>query len=663
MNLSYCDSMQDRPAVTSGVGTWCLRAFLAGLFAAAFLWCKTSTAAAERYSLWLTAHPRAIPADSHSSATISAELRNAYGAAVPDGTAVEFSTSLGVIEQRARTVGGVARVRLTSGTSVGTAVISAVAPDGGAVAELRVDFLEPGTQLVEEASIIVSSDGYLGYDGDKRIVDAAGGFRVEHRGLVIEAEAGQIDVRKGTLRAAGRANPITIKRGERQVNASAIYYDFGSMRGVILAPAEEGAARMRIRGADLLVQRDDSSDKDVKFDFVPISESKLFIRAKSIVIRPGEDVRFKRASYYIDGEKMGTVPLQVVPLRGGAMGTGRMLAYGTEGLRVDLPIYYSLTPNRAAAVRVRHSEATGWGAYSQRPGWQIDIDNDYNRGGSSQGLFSLKRVTSEDWGARWNHSVVFDDNSQIYSYLDFPGHRDLFGSLDYRKPIADCTWSFSLRGNKYRYAPDGYYAGAFLQSQVKPLFGDVVSFAYNTRTLYDSRRESSRKLGTGLGLQLYGKPVEFGRRASLNTSLSLARDWGSTDAGTAVYGQAGFSMMLGYKGYAGINYSYSWTDAYEGANSQRLSSTLTYRPAAKWAANLFATYGLTDSTASLFADASYSLSEIWRLGVMGTYQKYLAGNYKDMEYALHRRVGRQDISLLYSTSRQRFRLEMSAFGF
>lgn len=622
-------------------------------------------AAINRYSLWLTAHPQAIVADSHSSATISAEVRDSNGKAVPDGTVVEFTTSLGIIERRARTTAGVARVRLESGTTTGTAVVSAVAADGSAVAEMRVDFLEPGSQMFDESFISISSDKHLGYDPGLQVVDSAGGVRIYHRGLTIDAEAAQVDVRKNLLRATARmgGEHITIKRGEKEILASALYYDFNSMRGVILAPAEEGAVRMAFRGRDLFAESDPDLEKPVQFGFEPIAESKVFIRAKSILIRPGEVVKIKRANYYLDGDKILSVPLQVVPLRGGAStGTPQLFTYGTEGLRLDLPIYYSLTPSGTGAVRLKHSEPTGWGTYSDRAGWQVDVDHEYTLAGSTQGRFTLNRVTARDWGIRWNQRMELAGDSQLYSYLDFPSHRDLYGTIDYSRPLGEYTWSVNLRGNKLKDRDGGYFAGTYLQSRSKPLIGSAVSYAFSTRFSYDNRLTDG-SLGTGVGLQLYGKPLQFGPSTSVNTSLMLARDWGGSNAGTTAYANAGLYRMLGNIGQFGLNYSYSWTDSAYGYSAQRVSTNLLLRPSPRWGLSLYSIYGLNDGTVSAFGDINYEILPTWRLGLLGTYQKFQYANYTDAEVSLAKLIGRQQVMLTWSKSRQKFRLEFSPMAF
>jgi hypothetical protein len=622
-------------------------------------------AAARNYSMWLIAHPQAIIADSHSATTITAELRDSSGRTVPDGTIVDFTTSLGIIERRATTTAGVARVRLESGNTPGTALVSAVSAEGSAVAQLRVDFLEPGTELFNESFIAVSSKKHLGYDVDSQIVDSAGGVTVTHRGITIDAEEAQIDLKTNILRAKAKigSQDIVIRRGERTLLASALFYDLTAMRGLILTPAAEGAKRMLFRGRDLFVEPCTSEQDTVNFEIKPIIESKMFIKCKSCLIRPGEEIKFKRAVYYVNGEKLLSVPLHVLQLRNGTTGTDQFLTYGTEGLRLNIPFYYSLTPSGTGTIRLKHSEPTGWGSYSDRAGWQIDIEQEYNSG-ANEGLFSVNRVTSSDWGIRWNHRIEFANDSQIYTYFDFPSHRDLYGTVDYTRFLRDYTFALSLRGNKLRNANGRYLSNAYLQSRAKSLFGNAVSYAFTARLSYAGGPiGSENRFDTGLGLQLYGKPLHFGPSTNVSTSLALSRDWGGSNEGTSVYANIGLYRTLGNFGSLNLNYSYSWADTAYGYNAQRISADLSLRPSQKWYANLYSIYGLGDRSLSTFGDLSYSFMRDWRIGFLSTYQKMPYFDYSDFEIVLAKALGRQEARLTWSQSRKKLRLEFSAAEF
>ncbi|MHB9035317.1 MAG: invasin domain 3-containing protein [Armatimonadota bacterium] len=624
-------------------------------------------AAPNDFSLWLRAQPQAIVADSFSTTTITAEVRDQSGGAVPDGTQVDFTSSLGIIEHSARTASGVARVRLQSDTTVGTALVSAVVSSGRAVAQLSVDFIAPGTEMFDESFISVTSSKQLGYDVGSQTVDSAGGVKIYHRGVTITAEEAQIDVKNNILRARAKlgGENIIIKRGDKSIAASVLYYNFSRMNGVLFTPAEDGAKRMLFRGRDMFTQPDEEPNTKVSFDFTPIAESNMFIRARSLLIRPGEEIKIKRANFYLEGDKVLSVPLHVVSLNEQSAGMNQLLTYGTEGLSMDLPIYYSLTPNGTGSVRLRHSEPAGWGYYSGRAGWQVDLEEEYTSGGSTDGKFAVNRITSGDWGIRWNHRREFDNDSRLFTYIDFPSHQDLFGTMDYSRSLGDYSMSLSLRGNKRRSADGSYSSSAYIQSRAKPLIGNgAVSYAFTTKLSYNNSiaSETGNALGTGLGLQLYGKPIRFGR-GTISTSVSALHDWGGAYPGSSIYANAGYYRNLGTIGSFGLNYTYSFADSEYGYNAQRVSTDLYLRPSERWNSRVSLTYGLSDSSMSAFGDFGYSIRPTWRLSVLGTYQKLPSFSYTDAEFALSKALGRQEARMIWSQSRKRFRVEFSALSF
>ncbi|MGQ9782793.1 MAG: invasin domain 3-containing protein [Armatimonadota bacterium] len=631
----------------------------------------SSASGASGYAIWLSSYPRAIVADSHSYSTITAEVRDPTGRIVPDGTLVEFTTSLGVIERRARTVSGVARARLESGNTPGTAIVTAVLMDGGAVAQARVDILELGTDLTEETFISVYSSEFLGYDVDRRIVDVTGEVTIYHRGITIRAKTAQIDLNTNIIRARGRTGimPVTVERGNKSLRAEVLWYDFDSMHGAFISSPEEGAKRFVFRGKDLFSEPDTSTvenankNEDRKFEFASIGKSKLFIRCKSMIIRPGVEIKFKRASYYIDGDKLVTVPLHVLSLRGEGSGVDQMLAYGTEGVRLNLPIYYLLTPTFTGAVRIKRSESAGWGYYAEREGWQIDIDQDYNTKGTTEGRLSLNRITSGEWGIRWNQRAELTPDTQLYTYLDFPARRDLYTTVDFTRKLRNYTWASSFRSNKLRSFPGRYQAQTYLQSSTRSLVQDVISYSFTTRLSYDSGLQSnSNKFGCGLGILLYGRPITFGRRTSVTTSVTLGRDWGGYAEGSTVFVNTTMFHALTTRGIFNLNYSYSRSDttAGYGYSAQRLSSSLYLNLGPNWGTNVYVIYGLDDHTTSMFGQIGYTFAKDWRFDLLTTVQKLQYGKFSDIEIALSKIIGRQQAILAWSQSRRRIRFELTA---
>ncbi len=641
-------------------------------------------AAPSRFTMYLKAHPQAIVADGQSETTISAEVRDPKNNPVPDGTVVNFTASVGTIQRSARTSAGVARVQLQSPAVVGTAVVSAVVENGSAVGQIRVDFLEPGTEMFNDSFITVSSKKHLGYDVNERIVDSAGGVAIYSRGLFITAEEAQIDLNTNILKAKCNmgGDNIVLKRGEKEIQASAIYYDLNSMFGILLTPAAEGAKRMTFRGRDLFAEpATEDKDQMTSMDYTPVTEASMFIKASSIVIRPQEEVKFKRAVFYMDGSKMIKVPLYVVSLSGGQMGSGQMFSYSSDGLRLDVPFYYSLTPNSTGAVRLRRGDSSGWGYYSDRPGWQLDVQQDYNYAGTTEGSFMLNRVTSlDDWGARWTNRTQFANNSQLYSYLDFPSHRSLFGSMNYTRGFKSWTMSLNTRASKMFTESNAPMtlgtlgSDLYIQTRSKPILGGAFNYSFSSKLSMSYRDEKARldpkditspllrrnrqDFGTGLGIQVYGKPRSVGSLGNLNTSLVAMQNWGMY-AGPSLMANAGLQKMLGQTGSLGLDYSYTFYDQATKYSGHQLSMNVSLYPGSKWSAFANATMGLTDRNLNAFGSLSYQLAPTWRMDVLGSYYRYPGANQTDIQLALAKAIGKQEFSLMWSTLERRLRFEFS----
>lgn len=619
------------------------------------------------YSLWLRAHPQAIVADGNSETTITAEVQDASGRTVPDGTRVDFTTSLGTIDRTAITSAGVARVRLRGTTTVGTAMVSAVVTAGNAIARLQVDMLTPGTEMFDESFILVDSKKHLGYDSDTQKVEGAGGVQIRSRGLTINVEECQIDVRRNILRAKAKlgGDNITILRGDKEIQASALYYNFNSMNGVLFTPAEDGAKRLRFRGRDMFTEPDQDPQKEVTFDYKPISGNTMFIRARSLIIRPGDEVKIKRANFYLDGQKVLSMPLYVVPLNGQGAGLNRMLTYGTNGLSLDMPFYYSLTPNGTGSLRLKHSAPSGWGSYSGSQSWQLDLDQEYTYGSSTEGKFSVDKITSKEWGLGWTNRQQFNNDSQIYSYFDFPSHRNLYGSVDYTKSFNDYSLSLNFRGNKLSGKDGRYSSYAYLQSRAKPLIKNAIDFSYSTKLSYDSGlgSASGNQIGTGIDLQFYGEPIHLGSTTSINSSLTLGQDFGGSYPGSNANANVGMYKVLGDMGQLSLNYNYSWSKSSYSYSSQRLSGDLYLAPSKKIITHLNMTYGLSDKSTSMFSDIGYQFIPTWNIYLMGTYQRFGGYGYGDIEVALAKMLGRQEARVIWSQSQKRFRFEFSAMRF
>jgi uncharacterized repeat protein (TIGR01451 family) len=98
-------------------------------------------------SINLSAAPPTIPADGTTWTTITADVRDAGGNPVPDGTLVTFITTLGTLSApSATTVGGIAQVQLLSSTSAGMATVTGTA--GAVFGNVNVPFVGLAANVV-----------------------------------------------------------------------------------------------------------------------------------------------------------------------------------------------------------------------------------------------------------------------------------------------------------------------------------------------------------------------------------------------------------------------------------------------------------------------------------------------------------------------------------
>lgn len=636
------------------------------IFLALFLQVVPAASVGMATSLSLSANPDTIVADGRSVTTISAEIRDSSGNLMPDGTQISFSTSLGTIQNTVTTIAGVARARLTSGTVVGTASVSAWVTQGGAVGQIKVEMLEPGTVIPRESFITVSSGSYLVYDGARMVIYASGGAKISHRGLNIDADEAQLDIQLGTLKLRrGTASPIVLSRDKKELIASLVYYRLNDMKGFAVVEGESGKVeRVSFRGSDLATEPVTDEFPPNYFDFVDLSDSQVLIKASSITIKPKDEIHFRRAQVYMEGKKIISVPLQVIPLTGDATQTSHYVGWGTNGLRLDLPFYYSLNPTSTGSVHLRRGQPMGWGFYSGNNGWSLDMVEDYTTNNGAEGNFTVNRIGNSDWGLNWHHSQLYDSGSRVYSYLEFPSHKDLFGTLSLSKPIGKASLGVNLYGSKYQGQTGNMSTDVYLQSAAKPIGNGFASYMLLGRTSYASNISSGSNLGAGLQTQIYGKPVDLGGKTNLNTSFTFGHDWGGIKSGFTVNGTASLMKQFARNSNCGLIYTYN-QDRYSIANvgRHRLSASMMYAPSKKLQAQLISTYTIDQPLSSTFADLSYRFMPKWRINVLQTFQKYGTFGYGDTEFALGRSIGENEFAVVWSKSKHQFRFEFNAARF
>lgn len=633
-------------------------------------------AAGSASSIYLRANPDSIIADGKSVTTLSAEVRDSSGNTVADGTLVNFSTTLGVVASTATTTAGVARVRLTSDTTIGTALVSAWVTDGGAVAQIKIAYLAPGTELPKQSFITLASKSYLVYDPTTMLAYSSGGVTIYHRGLTIVADEVQFDLNLGIIKCRSTVGgaPITLTRGGKSLKLMLLCYHTGDMKATGLMESESGKIqRVSVRGADLAMELDAEQTPESVYDFVDMSESPNLIKSSSMTVRPGKDIQFRRAQIYVEGEKVLSMPLHVIALDTYQSQTSNYFGWGPTGLRIDLPFYYSLSPSSTGSLHLLRGQSSGWGYYSNG-GWSLDMVEDYSTESGGEGTLALNRILWGDWGAHWNHTQQFDSGDRVYTWLDVPSHKEVTGSVNYSKQFTKASLGLNLYGNKVFDGLGYATTDLYLQSNPKRIINGNLNYAVLSKLSYtggDALQDQG--WGTGLQMQLFTKPFTLSRRSTLSSSVYFGPDWGVSTTGFTVLGNTSYNYRLGQAGSLGLIYSFTHGPGYKSLyGNHRLSANFLYSPSKKWRARLFSTYMLDADSSNILADVAYQITDNWRFGVGQRFNsstfvtsdnKVMDTSSRDTEFALTRRLKDHEISLFWSTDEHQFQLGFDAARF
>ena len=622
----------------------------------------------------LTATPTTIEADGRGLSIITAEVRGSNGELIRDPVNVRFTSSLGSIDAVATASGGLARATLRSGTIPGTALVTALMEEQPAVARIQVEFVTVGADLAKETFFTVACDKYLAYSAEQSTIDAVGGARITCRGLTITADEAQVDVGGNTLRSLqkGAQSEIRLTRGDKSFSCSALSFSLSAMRGTAVVHTEGRAEQMSISGWDLRTSKPERERPESDFEIVPLGESGVFIKARSIAVRMGQEVQFKRAVVYADGEKALSVPFYTVPLDGSDAGVSRYVSYGTSGLAVDLPLYYQLEPRNSGSLRIRHNQQGGWGWYATQPGWSLDLEQQYFTQGGSSGKFGLSRLTQQDWGAHWVQDSQFNSTARGHFYFDIQRNSNLYARSSLTKSFKSSSVNLDIYGSKYRGSDATGRADLYWRTNSKPL-GRSLRYAVAARSSFDvlSSGSSGKSFAQGLQLQLYSNPFRIGRSGNLTGSVSVGHDWGGYRSGATMLGYMSYSQRLSRTAGMSLSYSYADQPGFTNSAHHRLAATFFADSGSKWHASLYANYGLDYRSVSSFGDLSYSFTRNWSLGIGATYSSFPGGHgnfdYSDLEIAIGRSLGRalqnQELALVWSKSQSKLRVEIRTSRF
>ncbi|MHB0999358.1 MAG: Ig-like domain-containing protein [Armatimonadota bacterium] len=652
-------------------------------------------------SIELSATRSSIPADGKSTTTINAIIRDSDGKMTADDTEIQFTSSLGIIEDIGVSSSGVARVKLTSPEIEGTAVITATWLDGQTVAQMNIIFSGIESEESDSRYITIKSDRYLAYGVDKKIVDAIGNVKVKYKSITIEAYAVQIDLYNNRIiaRGQGRLVPVKISSGDVTVEGEMFSCDTVSTNGLLLSSGKGITETVDFSKQQLTVKEYTGSFLPEMFEFFDLSESPVIIRSNEATVFPGEKIQFKKTAIYVAGKRMIGIPYYVLSLTGMQVDGDQYLGYSTNGISLNIPLYYSLTPTSSGALILKNGASSGWSGYGDVPGWFVDVRQNYATD-NAQGSLVLNQVTDNEWGARYNHSQSFGNSTNANLYIDYPAHKDLFGSFNINKSFNAFSVGLDFDGSKDQYGGDSFSSNISVRTKSQRIGKTPFSYNFsgsqeNSRISWESvdsapvvTKTNARRINGNIS----SAPIPVVKNVKVRGSLGLGYVWQDSTVDTGdLYGMSTIgSAMMDWKispsSNLQLNYRYVDKPAY--SRTYKDGQTIVAKPARqsisanwrigkqqKWYLSVYGIKGLDYPTLSVFGDLSYKIDDKWRFGVRATSNKYRTlvmengllvdkdRSYNDLELILGRKIGSQEVAAVWSKSQNRIMFELGSVGF
>ena len=671
-----------------------------------------SVYAAGRASVSLAASPDIIYADGKSTTVITATVRDGGGSLVANNTPVRFTTSLGMLTgDTASTTSGVARISLTSASAPGTATVTAVSfggsADGSAVGAATVEFTEDRESLFAKDARWIRMDcpQYLIYSADARVVEAQGkngSAHLSYKALDIRADSLQVDLQTRLV----LAHHATLQRGRHILRVAELRYDLLNGAGTAVLAGE--AQSVTVTGSDLEAAPAPLDPADLPllsnpYRFVNLADSRVVVSARAITADPGDQIQFRRATIYSDGKKLLSVAYHVMPMNTDQIFGQQLIGFGSEGVFLNIPYYYNVTPHSKGTVYLRNAAVSGanianslspgasfFGSQGVRHGMALDLEQTYDVGRSGTGQFLINGITRSEWGAQWNHTQRLDPVTTGYLFVDYPAHRSLYASSNVSRQFSGFTVNATASGSSDPgvdgYAAKSYSLSTYLQTNPKPLGHSIVNYSTDFTIQQGQLVETAPDTGTvttpisnrSVDVRFFTQPLQLNKRTNLTDSLTVGQVWGGQNNRLApvVSASLGLTRTFRRSDSLTLNYTYRYDPLLSqlgtpssslnpleallrSSTQQRISATYLTTPLPRLTVAFSGGYGLPLGDRSLFGSARYRINNDWGVGIASSYEQYVVDSYRDFEYSVSRKVFGRDLAFYYSTKTKKVRFDFA----
>ena len=417
-----------------------------------------------------------------------------------------------------------------------------------------------------------------------------------------------------------------------------------------------------MRITDLRVEELDSLPSGISFDYEPNPAPDLFMTAKLLILEPKKELKAKSPTLYVKGVRTFTVPYLKMTLAGAGNGLfDNFVAYGSNGLRIDLPVYVSLTPTTSTAVRVQRDSSGLSGTLSTGDFWKVDLEHEYGQGTDSSGILEAMNVNQKrGWGLRFNNRTIFGAGKKLQSSIEYPNHENLLTGVTISQSLPSLYYSVGGRYRYYKTRRNTYYMNSYVQTASRPVFG-FMNYTLSDQVYYDaSYIDNSHRWGNRATVNLFSRYLDAGP-VSFNFGGSYSYNFQRHYGGDITTANAGVRIPFGDNSIH-LYYSYLIENALQRYESSYMSGdiSLWIRDLALWSSG---TYDFKDSSYNVFSELEWSPLKSWVVRALFTYQHYPDLNWQDYKIAIGKRSGFQEFRIAWTHSKRRFDFEIGSMSF
>jgi hypothetical protein len=338
-----------------------------------------------------------------------------------------------------------------------------------------------------------------------------------------------------------------------------------------------------------------------------------------------------------------------------------------------VPLYYDLSAGSTGIFHVRHGEQSGRSSFATRPGWSLDLVQQYNSNGASRrytGELGFTGLSRSDWGFRWNHSQEFNSDTRASFNLDLPQHRSVFVSTNLNREMGPLHVGLNLSGNRSLsgYRASGSQADAYIETTPRKLGKSGYMMAYGATASaahYKNEGFANNVASEGIQTRFFSKPVTLGRGTTVTNYITVGHAWTNQ-------GRSGPSLLSTitanhtFSGGASLQMTYDYNEtpaALIDTGKHRLSTTFAMNGGGKWNLFVYNSMLLDARVATTITDFNFAIAPRWRITLAATLQQFAGSQFRDYQFGFARSLGGRDFVLSYSTYSHRifFDLEASRF--